>query len=189
MGFRGAGNAAMRKHRPSGAQENRRQPRWPVSAVPDRGWNDGGFHCAIWFHGRHAPRRRGIQYAAASPASLRAPAKQSKRDRHSGAMRSIEPGISRFRVWSFGPSRNDSREYGVVLRSGTHAKPLRGARRPRFCLTFSPFGKQRARGMPGGQCTRSLVCAGGSEYAYQYSQRKHRKTSGIPHAMVFTAYT
>src|ERR1700686_4252110 len=23
-------------------------------------------------------------------------------------MRSIEPGISRFRVWSFGPSRNDS---------------------------------------------------------------------------------
>jgi NAD(P)-dependent dehydrogenase (short-subunit alcohol dehydrogenase family) len=28
--------------------------------------------------------------------------------RHSGAMRSIEPGISRFRVWSFGPSRNDA---------------------------------------------------------------------------------
>src|SRR5215207_6664313 len=27
--------------------------------------------------------------------------------RHSGAMRSIEPGISRFQVWSFGPSRND----------------------------------------------------------------------------------
>src|SRR6202051_3478740 len=31
----------------------------------------------------------------------------SLRDRHSGAMRSIEPGISRFRVWSCGPSRND----------------------------------------------------------------------------------
>nr|WP_249151114.1 hypothetical protein [Bradyrhizobium sp. JYMT SZCCT0180] len=27
--------------------------------------------------------------------------------RHSGAMQSIEPGISRFRVWSCGPSRND----------------------------------------------------------------------------------
>ncbi|TFV48694.1 hypothetical protein E4K65_11380 [Bradyrhizobium niftali] len=27
--------------------------------------------------------------------------------RHSGAVRSTEPGISRFRVWSFGPSRND----------------------------------------------------------------------------------
>src|SRR4051794_34759928 len=27
--------------------------------------------------------------------------------RHSGAMRSIEPGISRFRVWPFGPSRKD----------------------------------------------------------------------------------
>jgi hypothetical protein len=45
---------------------------------------------------------------------------------HSGAMRSIEPGISRFRVWSFGPSRNDgvsierriasqSRECGALL--------------------------------------------------------------------------
>src|ERR1700688_1996481 len=27
--------------------------------------------------------------------------------RHSGAHRRCEPGISRFRVWSFGPSRND----------------------------------------------------------------------------------
>src|SRR3984885_5928226 len=27
--------------------------------------------------------------------------------RHSGAPRRGEPGISRFRVWSFGPSRND----------------------------------------------------------------------------------
>ena len=32
---------------------------------------------------------------------------REKQRRHSGAMRSIEPGISRFRVWSFGPSRND----------------------------------------------------------------------------------
>src|SRR5882724_9687139 len=35
--------------------------------------------------------------------------------RHSGAMRSIEPGISRFRVWSFGPSRND----GWLRRKGS----------------------------------------------------------------------
>src|SRR5436309_1988390 len=28
--------------------------------------------------------------------------------RHSGAVRRTEPGISRFRVWSYGPSRNDS---------------------------------------------------------------------------------
>src|SRR6185295_10624703 len=34
--------------------------------------------------------------------------------RHSGAMRSIEPGISRFRVWSFGPSRNDDGENNVA---------------------------------------------------------------------------
>ena len=42
----------------------------------------------------------------------------------------------------------------------------------------------RARGMPGAQCTRSLACAGGSKSAREYSQRRHRKTSGIPHAMV-----
>ena len=38
--------------------------------------------------------------------------------------------------------------------------------------------------MPGAQCTRSLVRAGVVKYAHEYSQRKHRKTSGIPHAMV-----
>ena len=42
--------------------------------------------------------------------------------------------------------------------------------------------------MPGAQCTRSLVRAGGSKYAHEYSQRRHRITSGIPHAMVLTAY-
>src|SRR3984885_11312215 len=34
-------------------------------------------------------------------------------DCHSGAMRSIEPGISRFRVWSFGPSRNDDGDFST----------------------------------------------------------------------------
>jgi hypothetical protein len=34
--------------------------------------------------------------------------------------------------------------------------------------------------MPGAQCTRSLVCAGGSEYAHQYSQRRHRKHPAFP---------
>src|ERR1044071_320017 len=32
-------------------------------------------------------------------------------------MRSIEPGISRFRVWSFGPSRNDARQGETLLMS------------------------------------------------------------------------
>src|SRR5450755_2425295 len=40
------------------------------------------------------------------------------RHRHSGAMRSIEPGISRFRVWSCGPSRND----GVWIATSLRAK-------------------------------------------------------------------
>jgi hypothetical protein len=36
--------------------------------------------------------------------------------RHSGAMRSIEPGISRFRVWSCGPSRNDGVWLAMTVR-------------------------------------------------------------------------
>jgi len=38
--------------------------------------------------------------------------------------------------------------------------------------------------MPGAQCTRSPVCAGGSKYAHRCSQRRHRKSPGIPHAMI-----
>src|SRR5437879_2623927 len=41
--------------------------------------------------------------------------------RHSGAMRSIEPGISRFRVWSFGPSRNDR---ALLSRLRLHVGPI-----------------------------------------------------------------
>ena len=33
--------------------------------------------------------------------------------------------------------------------------------------------------------TEAWCAHSGSEYAHQYSQRKHRKTSGIPHAMVY----
>src|SRR6185295_2142392 len=38
---------------------------------------------------------------------------------HSGAMRSIELGISRFRVWSFGPSRNDGEELRMTTITAT----------------------------------------------------------------------
>src|ERR1700754_422249 len=41
--------------------------------------------------------------------------------RHSGAMRSIEPGISRFRVWSFGPSRNDGERVCMTTITATAA--------------------------------------------------------------------
>src|ERR1700736_6896551 len=34
--------------------------------------------------------------------------------------------------------------------------------------------------MPGAQCTRSLVCAGGSKYAHEYSQRRHRNHPAFP---------
>src|SRR5450631_825051 len=50
--------------------------------------------------GRTAPRDREVMFG-------RSHVWNWSGHRHSGAMRSIEPGISRFRVWSCGPSRND----------------------------------------------------------------------------------
>src|SRR5438876_12238859 len=50
----------------------------------------------------------------------------------------------------------------------------------RAMLQFFALAEQRARGMPGAQCTRSLVCAGGSKYAHEYSQRRHRKHPAFP---------
>src|SRR5438552_9804422 len=43
-------------------------------------------------------------------------------------MRSIEPGISRFRVWSFGPSRNDSigQEASHVTKDLHYYEPAKG---------------------------------------------------------------
>jgi hypothetical protein len=53
--------------------------------------------------------------------------------------------------------------------------------------TFRP-SRKRARGMPGAQCTRSLVCAGGSDYAHQYSQRRHRKHPAFPTQWFYGLY-
>jgi flagellar biosynthetic protein FliQ len=43
-------------------------------------------------------------------------------------MRSIEPGISRFRVWSFGPSRNDAVKWEERVQKMTGAETLDVAR-------------------------------------------------------------
>src|SRR5216683_4931679 len=40
--------------------------------------------------------------------------------------------------------------------------------------------QERAWGMPGAQCTRSLVCEVVVQDAHEYSQRSHRKSPGIP---------
>jgi hypothetical protein len=42
--------------------------------------------------------------------------------------------------------------------------------------------------MPGAQCTRSLVCAIGSRYAHQYSQRRHRKHPAFPTRWFYVLY-
>jgi uncharacterized Fe-S cluster protein YjdI len=48
--------------------------------------------------------------------------------------------------------------------------------------------KKRAWGMPGARCTRSLVCAWGSKYAHEYSQRATGNHPAFPHAMVYSLY-
>jgi hypothetical protein len=47
---------------------------------------------------------------------------------------------------------------------------------------------QRAWGMPGARCTRSLVCAMGNKYAHEYSQRATGNHPTFPHAMVYGLY-
>jgi hypothetical protein len=42
--------------------------------------------------------------------------------------------------------------------------------------------------MPGAQCTRSLVCELVAKNAHEYSQRRHRKSPGIPARNGFTDY-
>jgi hypothetical protein len=42
--------------------------------------------------------------------------------------------------------------------------------------------------MPGARCTRSLVCAIGSKYAHEYSQRAIGNHPTFPHAMVYGLY-
>jgi hypothetical protein len=111
------------------------------------------------FHTNHGRSR-----LTPAPASLRAPAKQS-----------IAPQIRRWIASS-----------QVLLAMTGQTSSLSRRDPPEPCQKCFALEIKRARGMPGAQCTRSLVCAIGSKYAHQYSQRRHRKSSGIPHAMVLT---
>ena len=42
--------------------------------------------------------------------------------------------------------------------------------------------------MPGAQCTRSLACAGGSEYAREYFTAEAPESSGIPPQWFYDLY-
>jgi hypothetical protein len=63
----------------------------------------------------------------------------------------------------------------------TSAFPRRNA--PESCMNLSP-PKQRAWGMPGARCTRSLACK--SRKHASKSPRSHRDHPAFPHAMVLT---
>jgi hypothetical protein len=81
-----------------------------------------------------------------------------------------------------------SRDDGVGLSKHTFPNTpsrSRGAFRP-GCADRS--AQVRAWGMPGAQCTRSLVCESGGWNAHEYSQRVHRKRPAFPHAVVYGLY-
>ena len=88
----------------------------------------------------------------------------------------IEPGISRFRVRA--KARPGMTELNTPPR-------FRGAMRPDLAHHPPP---KRAWGMPGAQCTRSLVCESSGWNAHEYSQRVHRNRPAFPHAMVYGLY-
>src|SRR5258707_6567688 len=65
-----------------------------------------------------------------------------------------------------------------ISNMNTHS---RGTRRPSFAKPFRPE-KQRAQGMPGAQCTRSLACK--IKQAYELVTTVTPVSPGIPRAMV-----
>jgi hypothetical protein len=83
-------------------------------------------------------------------------------------------GISRFRVRCYASPRNDS----WMRNDGwTHLRDPAARFRPRFADRSAP---KRAWGMPGAQCTRSLVCESSGWNAHEYSQRVHRNHPASP---------
>src|ERR1700757_5247611 len=75
----------------------------------------------------------------------------------------------------------------VISNRDRHTTAISRRDASEFCQKRPPR-KQRAWGMPGARCTRSLVCAIGSKYAHEYSQRAIGKHPTFPHAMVYGLY-
>ena len=91
--------------------------------------------------------------------------------------------------WGTRSVRAHSRASTALPTLRKHASPFSPRNRARAMPEiFRPLKTQRARGMPGAQCTRSLVCAGGVKYAHQYSQRRHRKHPAFPTQWFYGLY-
>jgi hypothetical protein len=100
-------------------------------------------------HRRHTPRRRGIQYAAASRFIMDV----------SGI---LDRPLSRTMTTG-----------GLACSNASDTTPhSRDALRPRFAPTS--LSKERAQGKPGARCTRSLACE--SDKAHEHS---HHRFTGI----------
>src|SRR5579883_1517901 len=94
-------------------------------------------------------------------------------------MRSIEPGISRFRVWSFGPSRNDKGENledGVVQPT----RPNPASADQACCRQYAVAGFDGARAKPGAARKRVgadlLARYDGRAAGYRFRPRSRRRT-------------
>ena len=125
---------------------------------------------------RHTPRKRGIQYAAAFRLNhWRLGLLDRPRSRTMTSEDAARPLRNQVLPTQFSNSTTNSN-------SKRNFAP-RGAMRPRVCQKLCrPLNRGRA-GMPGAQCTRSLVCESGRKNAHEYSQRVHRISPAFPHAM------
>jgi hypothetical protein len=71
-------------------------------------------------------------------------------------------------------------------RHQTHLRLLAARHTRAFSKSFAPEDRGRA-GMPGASAPGASCAHGGSENAHEYSQRVHRNSPALPHAMVLTA--
>jgi hypothetical protein len=79
----------------------------------------------------------------------------------------------------YGSRRSPGRRMGI-------RPPSRDTLRPRFANSFA-LKNERAQGRPGARCTRGLACQDAQSKTHT-SIQVQRKQSGLPCAMVLTAY-
>ena len=98
-------------------------------------------------------------------------------------------GAAERRLEGDGPGRSsfEARKSSHLRMTDCDMSPRsRGAMRPRFCKNVRPSENQRAQGMPGAQCARSLVCK--IKQAYEHSHHGHTGTTRHSPRNGFTAY-
>jgi hypothetical protein len=102
----------------------------------------------------------------------------------------ITPGVSCYRRHPAHCSKDTTRRMGPGSRPGRRGYMRRHSRDiicP-SCAIHPPPRKKRAQGRPGARCTRGLMCMFAHLQKAHMSIQVQRRASGLPCAMVLTAY-